>query len=445
MMTTGAIVYPSPEHSASVRARLDRATLTIVAHAHPLPSEVRRQRLLEQEVRDREARLKSILDTAADAILTVDEDGLVETMNNSATRTFDVEAAEVVQKPVDGILPGLTAVLTSASSASPESRARELIGLRGVSGTAFPVEVSYSDLSTGGRRTRIVIARDLTHRKELEAAINHSKRLDAIGQLAAGIAHEINTPIQYVGDNARFLRESFDDILALLPKYELLKTAAERGTIAPEVLEQVLAAEAGVDLAFLCEEIPQAIAQALEGVERVASIVAAMKAFSHPGKDKVPSDINKALQTTITVCRNEWKYVADLTTTFDETLPLISCVIGEVNQVFINLIVNAAHAIAEKAGDSGEMGLITIETRREEPFVEICISDSGNGIPAALRDKVFEPFFTTKDVGKGTGQGLSLSHSVIVKKHGGQLFFKSDEGVGTTFYVRLPIDQESQP
>jgi signal transduction histidine kinase len=290
-----------------------------------------------------------------------------------------------------------------------------------------------------------IARRDVSERERalLESRLRQAQKLEAVGQLAAGIAHEINTPIQYVGDNTRFLRESFDDILSLLPKYELLRSSAAAGTLTPQLIEDVVAAEAGVDLAFLCEEIPQAIAQALEGVERVGGIVAAMKAFSHPGKDKVPADINKALQTTITVCRHEWKYVADLTTAFDDSLPHVSCVIGEVNQVFINIIVNAAHAIAAKGGGSGERGLITVETSREGNFAEVRITDTGGGIPAAVRDRVFEPFFTTKDVGKGTGQGLSISHSVIVKKHGGQLFFKSDEGGGTTFFVRLPIDADA--
>jgi signal transduction histidine kinase len=196
------------------------------------------------------------------------------------------------------------------------------------------------------------------------------------------------------------------------------------------------------DSGYLLEEIPKAIEQTLEGVTRVSRLVGAMKEFSHPGtKEKIPLDLNHAIENTITVARNEWKYVADLETEFDPLLPLISCQPGEFNQVTLNLIVNAAHAIADVVGKGGSTkGKIKIQTRDSTEWVEIRIQDTGSGIPEKVRARVFDPFFTTKEIGKGTGQGLAIARSVIVDKHGGTIHFETEEGKGTTFIVRLPHD-----
>ena len=195
------------------------------------------------------------------------------------------------------------------------------------------------------------------------------------------------------------------------------------------------------DLDYLLDEIPRSLNQTLDGVRRVAKIVQAMKEFSHPGGDeKAPIDINHAIDTTLTVARNEWKYVAEVKTEFDRSLPLVPCLAGEFNQVILNLVTNAAHAISDKNGNSGQMlGQITIRTRREENWAEVQIEDTGCGVPESNRSRVFELFFTTKEVGRGTGQGLALAHTIIVKKHGGQIWFQSEEGRGTTFFVRLPL------
>jgi len=167
-----------------------------------------------------------------------------------------------------------------------------------------------------------------------------------------------------------------------------------------------------------------------------------MKEFSHPGsREKAPTDINKAISTAITVCRNEWKYVAEVTTDLDPELPLVPCVSGEINQVLLNLIVNAAHAVADVVGEQPtEKGRITIGTRRVGNEAEITVKDTGCGIPEAARSRVFDPFFTTKEVGKGTGQGLAIARSVVVEKHGGRIYFETETGKGTTFVVRLPFE-----
>jgi signal transduction histidine kinase len=182
-----------------------------------------------------------------------------------------------------------------------------------------------------------------------------------------------------------------------------------------------------------------------EGVNRVAGIVRAMKRFSHPGPaEKIPTDIHQAIESTILVSRNEWKYVADLTTDFEPGMPLVPCIAGEFNQVILNLIVNAAHAIADAIKGSGGKGAIRIGTRNNGGFAEIRVSDTGSGIPEAIRSKVFDPFFTTKPVGKGTGQGLAIAHSVIVQKHRGTIRFETENGKGTTFVIQLPFGERSE-
>lgn len=285
---------------------------------------------------------------------------------------------------------------------------------------------------------------DITDRKNLETQLLHSQKLESVGQLAAGIAHEINTPTQYVGDNTRFLQDAFGDLLRVLGTYARLLEAAQNQSVTPEMLGEVEAAVRDADLEYLGEEIPKAIEQALEGLQKISKIVGAMKEFSHPGgEEKETMDLNRVIETTITVARNEWKYVAEVVTDFAENLPALQCYPGELGQVFLNLIVNAAHAIADVVGDGSDgKGTITLRTRQVENTVEVCISDTGAGVPEPVRDKIFDPFFTTKEVGKGTGQGLAIARSVIVDKHGGALGLESESGRGATFVICLPLDQQ---
>jgi PAS domain S-box-containing protein len=275
-------------------------------------------------------------------------------------------------------------------------------------------------------------------RQRLEIQLRHAQKLESIGQLAAGIAHEINTPTQFIGDNLRFLQDAFSDLLSLLRQFNLLLENTREQSRAQGLPEEIKKTIETINLPDLEKEISQAIIQSLSGVQRVAKIVQAMKDFSHPGTEaKVPIDINRAIESTLTVCRNEWKYVAELRSEFDPSLPLISCLPGEVNQVILNIVVNAAHAITDKVGNQGK-GVIGISTRGDGDVVEIRISDTGTGIPEAARGRVFDPFFTTKEVGKGTGQGLAIARSVIVDKHQGEIFFETEMGIGTTFVIRLP-------
>jgi signal transduction histidine kinase len=280
---------------------------------------------------------------------------------------------------------------------------------------------------------------EIKERKLLESQLVQALKLESIGLLAAGIAHEINTPIQFVGDSVHFLRSAMTDIDGLRSHHRQALESLVANDLEGKILAGVSAAERAVDLEFLHAEIPGAFARTLEGVQRVAKIVRAMKEFSFPGVDEHShADITNALENTLVVAGNEYKHVATADTQFGD-LPLVNCNISELNQVFLNLIVNAAHAI-EDSGKSVGTGKISIRTSAADGVAEIAISDNGSGIPGAIAGKVFDPFFTTKEVGRGTGQGLSIAYNTVVTRHGGTLTFESEVGVGTTFYVRIPIE-----
>ena len=287
-----------------------------------------------------------------------------------------------------------------------------------------------------------IIGADITDRIKFEAQLHQSQKMEAIGQLAAGIAHEINTPAQFVGDNTRFLQDAFSDLLEACNLYKKSVHMAKSGPLTAEQIQDTEKRIEELDIDYLEEEVPLAIAQTLKGVDRITHIVQAMKIFAHPGgEEKEPVDINKEIEKTIIITRNEWKYVAELKTDFDSSLPTVPCHRAEFNQVILNLIVNAAHAIADtKAGSSAEKGTITISSRQAVKHVEIRISDTGAGIPEHIRHRIFDLFFTTKEPGRGTGQGLAIAHSVIVDKHGGTIDIEIEENIGTTFVIRLPID-----
>lgn len=277
--------------------------------------------------------------------------------------------------------------------------------------------------------------------RKTQARLLQAQKMESIGQLAAGVAHEINTPTQYVSDNITFLAGCFRSLLAALDVSVAVVAAARGGAPAPDMLDGADAAIRRAKLGFLREQIPAALEQSQEGLSRIATIVSAMKEFSHPSAgEKEPIDIADIVRTSVTVARNEWKYVADLETDFAACLPPVPCLRDEIGQAVLNLVVNAAHAIAAKmAGERREKGVIRIHTACVDEFAELRVSDTGTGIPARIRDRIFDPFFTTKPVGQGTGQGLAIVYSTVVEKHAGQVFFETEEGRGTTFVVRLPL------
>ncbi len=271
---------------------------------------------------------------------------------------------------------------------------------------------------------------DITARKDAEERMASSDRLESIGRLAAGVAHEINTPIQYLNDSVSFIREGVGELLTYIDK---LHASMPQKSAVQE--------ESGEDVDYLREELPPALTRVADGLSRIAEIVRSMKHFSHADQaEKSAVDLNASIRSTLVIARSEYKDVADLETEFGE-IPQITCHGGQINQVVLNLVVNSAHAIADLVKKNGGRGKIQVKTVAEPEHVLICITDTGGGIPEAIRARIFDPFFTTKEVGRGTGQGLSIARNVIVKGHGGQLDFDTEIGAGTTFNVRLPRDK----
>jgi PAS domain S-box-containing protein len=395
-----------------------------------------------------------ILNSTAEAICGVDLEGNITFVNAAMTRTLGCEATSLLGKPLhetlrhsqtDGTLYSLAACpLCSAIRTGRSYHAKDASFWK-KDGTNFPVEYTTTPIVENGKKIGTVVTfRDITAENLLQSQLMQAHKLEAIGQLAAGIAHEINTPIQYVGDNTRFLQEAFENLCRVAARESAVSSpsgaATESGT--PRALAGPASEDA--ELEYLVHEVPIAIEQSLEGIERVTKIVRAMKEFSHPGNGrKVAIDLRQAIENTITIARNEWKYVADVVTEFDGSIPLLTCLPGELNQALLNILVNAAHAIGEATANGAKgKGKIIVSTRRDGDWVEIRIRDTGNGIPERFRRKVFEPFFTTKPVGKGTGQGLTVAYAVVVEQHGGTIDFETEEGRGTTFIIRLPLVPE---
>jgi two-component system, NtrC family, sensor kinase len=300
------------------------------------------------------------------------------------------------------------------------------------------VEISLSFLNFKGSMAEQGIIRDLSNIKKQETQIRHLQKMEAIGTLAAGIAHEINTPSQFVNDNLTFMKDAYKDIQ---PIFQLINKIENKD----EWFSDIAKLAKSVDLEYLQEEIPNAIDQSLDGIKRIANIVGAMRDFTHTGpKDKVSADVHRIIQNSITLSKNTWKYIAEIETEFDDTIPNIICQPNDLNQVIINMIVNSSHAMEDKfAGSETLQGKIKIKTVNQNDKVEIFISDNGIGMSEKVMKRIYDPFFTTKDVGKGTGQGLSIAYDIIVTKHKGEIDVKSEVGIGTTFKITLPIDNSN--
>jgi signal transduction histidine kinase len=276
-------------------------------------------------------------------------------------------------------------------------------------------------------------------RERIETELRLAQKLESVGRLAAGIAHEINTPVQYVSDSVTFMRDALPSLVDTIAKYRELATTIDTGGDAEAAVFAARTTEAESDVDYTLANAPGALDAALHGLGRVAAIVRSMKDFAHPDRDeKTLVDLNRAIESTLMIAANECKYIADVETDL-ANLPLVRCNGGEINQAVLNLVINAAHAIQDVVGTTGAKGKICVRTRREASEVEIVISDTGGGIPKTIRDKIYDPFFTTKEVGRGTGQGLAIVRSVVVDKHSGSLRFESEPGHGTTFFLRLPI------
>ena len=401
----------------------------------------------EEALRTSRQEAEIFINAVPSILIGVDNDSRVTRWNSAAQSAFGISEKEVLGKSladcgVKWLRPDMGEEIQSWCSERGSRRCDlapfQMNGEKRLLG----VTITAVRVANANSTKLLVIGSDITDRSALEAQLRQSQKLESVGQLAAGIAHEINTPTQYIGDNVRFLKDAFEDLSRVLTGYQGLLAAAKDHTLSCETIMEVTAAVERADAGYLIEEIPKAIEQTLEGVTRVSTLVSAMKEFSHPGtKEKTPLDLNHAIESTITVARNEWKYVSDVETDFDVSLPPISCQPGEFNQVILNLIVNAAHAIADVIAKGGpEKGKIRIQTRNCPEWVEIRVQDTGSGIPEKVRARIFDPFFTTKEIGKGTGQGLAIARSVVVDKHDGTIHFETEEGKGTTFIIQLPHD-----
>jgi len=406
------------------------------------------RRRMEEALRESQERIRAITESLFEGVLVTDSDGFIVFSNLSAdSQLGDERTPRIAGRLVDSIFSLRDGDRTLKFAEGPFNRVVEtgqpwrdddaIFELH--SGRTLVVGYACSALIEDGLRKGIIISfRDIHSLKRAQQEALQASKLASVGQLAAGVAHEINTPIQYIGDNLRFLGDSLDTLLQAIGRYQAFVDlhCAPEDVAARVVLKQALA---DADIDYLLEEMPQAVSQSLDGVGQVARIVLAMKEFSHPGeREKTTVDLNKAIENTVAVSRNEWKHVAELGLELASDLPQVLCLPGEMNQVFLNLIVNAAHAI--QARHSLQKGRIVVATRQSGGIVDIIVKDDGIGMSEAVKERIFDPFFTTKAVGKGTGQGLAICRDVVVSKHSGKISVETEEGVGTTFVIRLPID-----
>lgn len=389
-------------------------------------------------------RLTVLFEHSPDALILASETGSIRFVNPAAEALLRCPRSELIGRDLWSLLhmddlPHVLAPATGqAQQANRPCRVRGGADMEWTEIEAIVERVTEHD----GSRSLIFNARDISDRQRLDLELRHAQQLESVGRLAAGIAHEINTPIQFVGDNVRILESAFADLSRLCAPYRALVATMEARADSTTALQDIEAVAKEIDIDFVLEEVPLAIGQALEGINRVADIVRAMKAFGHPGTEsKTRADLNEAIGHTLIVANNEIKYVADVETDLGE-LPMVQCHLGDINQVVLNLVVNAAHAIG--SANRGR-GTIRVSTRPDGDQVIIKIADTGTGVPADIADKLFDPFFTTKGVGMGTGQGLALVRTLVMDRHGGSIDVTTEAGVGTVFTIRLPVNDNVSP
>ncbi|RLW68986.1 MAG: hypothetical protein B6D71_11930 [gamma proteobacterium symbiont of Stewartia floridana] len=435
--------------------------LLIAVTSNFLMSQLRKHwltlKLTQHDLKDKEQFLSDVTNSMSEGFVVLDNGGVVKYTNPESARLIGWTEDEMLGKQFSQIAYGekkppkeknvKTIVMDTLKDGVIRADNDDLFTHK--SGHQIDIVFSVSPMLQSEDEKRVVLTfSDISERKradrermDLERQLNQTHKMEAVGQLAGGIAHEINTPIQYIGDNLKFIKESQQDMQNLLQDYAELSSKAKQQPELHAELEKIDETIEEIDLEYLTEETTNAIDQSITGASQVARIVLAMKEFAHPGgKDMALADLNRIVSNAVAVCKNEWKYVADTQLQLSDNLPDVKCLAGEVSQVVLNIIVNAAHAI--EAAKREEKGTITITTELKDEQVEIRVSDTGTGIPEEAQAYVFNPFFTTKDVGRGTGQGLAIAQDIIVGKHQGELLFETEQGVGTTFIIRLPLTSE---
>lgn len=397
------------------------------------------QRLSAEALAESQDRLSSVMKVTPIALFVVNLDGTLSLAEGDSLRKFLGSGEDLVGKNLFDVLLGRTRLISNIEQAL-EGVVIETNDTFG--GRTFSVYLAPRFDANNEVSGVLGVCADITERIEMHMYLSHAQKMESIGRLAAGIAHEINTPVQYVGDNLHFLRDAYESFVEHHQHYRRLVDEVKSAGLFETELQLIEASRDRLDFEFVLEEVPRAVEQSVEGVRRVATIVRAMKKFSHPGCDeKEPVDINDAIESTLLVACNEYKYVACIETDFEESLPLLPCRVNEINQVVLNLVVNAAHSIEDSVGNTGAKGLIQTRTRLKGGGIEISVQDSGSGIPPEILNKIWDPFFTTKGVGKGSGQGLAIVQS-IVKSHGGTIRIDSKLGTGTTFVMWLPLEPD---
>ena len=408
----------------------------------------RERRQAENQLRLSESRYRAVVEDQTELIARFDGLGTLSFVNEAYCRYFQKTREELIGRIfVHSIFREDRSKLQTLMTTNFSENAEISVTLRVVKPSGELAWMECTGRAIFSDHSELlefqIVGHDVTERKQMEMKLALQNKMEAIGQLAAGIAHEMNTPLQYVGDNITFLKEAFVNFLTLITE---LRTDISEGTKLDQpdtiLFHKYQQLFVDLDLDFMIDEIPLTIDQSMEGISRVRKLILAMKDFSHPGlKSKELSNLNHGIEATVIISKNSWKYHADVETDLDPALPLLYCAIDQINQVILNLIINASDAIKDSISkDIIKKGLIRIASRKENNTIVISVSDNGNGIPASIRGRIFDPFFTTKDPGKGTGQGLAITHDIIVVKHGGSIDFTSQEGQGTTFIITLPIN-----
>jgi two-component system NtrC family sensor kinase len=413
---------------------------TVEARTSDMRHELEERRRVEEALRASESEFAAIFETASDGIVIVDEDGVIVRCNSAVRKLTDLSTDELI---------GID--FASLFEESSQMQFREALNgialtpaqeyeLRGPEGKLKPISMSTSEFLVADKRKFTVTLRDMTDQKQMQRELTQAQKLESIGQLAAGIAHEINTPMQCVSGNVEFLRNCYERLFQVLDNYQEYLEGPELSWAERKETMDKLKMECRYT--HIRDQAPPAIEEAADAVKKVIEIVRAMKAMSHPGtQEKVMTDVNELIRSATTISRNRWKYAAELALELEPGLPDILALPAELNQVMLNLIVNAADAVLDKVGqDESGQGKIVIRTRQHREGILIDVEDSGTGIPESIKQKIFDPFFTTKEVGKGTGQGLAITYDAVVKKHGGSISLESVLGKGTTFSVWLPLN-----
>lgn len=437
------VLYTRDESEKRAQAVKQESRNLLEAVANEV-NKIIKQKESEEKVKTQWKYYRALKDNSPEGIVTLDQDRKVVDINQAFKKIFGYSLDSIKGKHLDNfILP--KRLKEEGQAITEKIKQGQNIFQNSVRKTREDKEIHCSIIGApinidSQHVDYFLIYRDITREKKLEVQLMQTNKMEAIGQLAAGIAHEINTPTQYVNSNIEFFTEIFPDVLALIKEYEKFYPFIKESYNDQKEIEELKKITDNVDIAFLKNEVKEALQDSLDGLNKISNIVDAMRTFSHPGtKDKQEINVNKLIQKTITVTRNEWKYDAELKTNLEDNLEPIPIHQDQISQVMLNLIVNATHAIQSAyEGQKNEKGLIEITSCSKEEYVELRISDDGTGIPQNIRDKIFNPFFTTKDVGEGTGQGLSMAYNVIVENHRGNIYFDTEPGKGTTFIIELP-------